>query len=425
MTLLGGNPGAALCLYEPAAGAIWVSDYPRSVPCTPRQLLAADHMFEWGLVTYDPTNDAYTVAAHLWIGRHDGSDTFFQIGSREHPRETLILKGNLVLYPEVVKGQNREEESGVNRLTIGQADNPAVRASLKIHNEPGQGHTVLSGMQYQGDDRPSPVSVYGGELHVYNGTLTAAIQDKPHAIGAGGGRHLFLPGYGGRVVLRHATLSWVAGVIAFGMNAHCSEVVDSVFENSGGALINPEQAATNCVFRNLGTAIQDWGGPLDALLTDCTFENNDANWSLSRGRLRCVDCVFGLPRQGNRYKSWPSQREGKAPYACFRSSRHVIVEVKDMTGKPVKGARVEMTTPQDTLARQCAATDELGRTPGRRLDTALLLTEREETATDVPDQPRVTEYEYTLSVTAPSHDPVTVRGMRPRESWQIIPIVLP
>lgn len=419
--LAGQRPAAALCLYQPEAKAIWVYDYPRSMPCTLKQLLAADKMFEWGLVTYDLTNDTYTVAANLKIGSNDGSDTFFQIGSREHPRETLIMKGNLVLFPGTITGRTRESQLGVNRLTIGLADDDAVRASLKIYNEPGQFHTILAGSYYQGSDHPSPIAVYGGQLCVYNGTITAAIQDKQHAIGAAGGRHMYLPG---RVVLRNATISWVAGVIAFGMNAAYSEVVNSVFENSGYALINQEQAATNCVFRNLGIAVRDWGGPLDALLTDCTFENNDANWSLSRGRLRCVDCVFGPPRKGNSYKSGPQQKEGKAPYAYFRSSRHVIVEVKDAAGKPIKGARVEITTPQDALFRHIASTGTNGRSAGRGSGNALLLTEREETATAIPDQPRVTEYRYALSISASNYAPATIAALKPQESWKIIPVVL-
>ena len=157
-----------------------------------------------------------------------------------------MLKGNLVLYPEFFRGQDHHRR-GINRLTIGVKDDPSVRAALKFHNEPGQYHTLLSGTYYEGADRPSKNGPYGGQLHVYHSLITAAIQGQPHAIGAAGNHH-FISGHTGRWSCQTA-ISWVAGVIAFRMTAKYG-VADSIFEH-GYALINSDQAAVNCVFRNL------------------------------------------------------------------------------------------------------------------------------------------------------------------------------
>lgn len=414
---------AAFCRYLPESNTIWVHDYSAGMPCTPALLLRADRMFEWGLVEYAPESDTYTVNASLRLGYNDGADTFFQIGSREHPGENLVLKGNLVLYPEFITGQDRQQR-GVNRLTIGLADDPAVRAALKFHNEPGQYHTLLSGTYYQGADRPSKTGAYGGQLHVYHGLITAAIQDQPHAIGAAGNRHFYLPGTYGQVVLRQAAISWVAGVIAFGMTAKYSDVADSIFEHSGYALINSDQAAVNCVFRNLKTAIIDWGGPLDVLLTGCRFEDNDANWSLSRGRLRCVDCVFGAPKKGNIYKSWPEQQAGAKPYAYFESSRHVVVQVQNRQGTPIAGARIEATTALNPLDRQIAFTGGDGQTPGPGVERSLLLVERRETATAADNRPEIIDFIYDLAVSASNHQAAIVRNLAPTQSWMVVTVML-
>ncbi len=415
----------ALTRYEPDSDTIWVYDYPRRLPCTPARLLAADRMFEWNRIAYDATTDTYTVNANLRVGNADGSDTFFQLGSPAQPRETLRMKGNLILFPETITGQMRRGPKGVNRITIGVPDNPDVRAALLFHNAPTQHHTLLSGGFVQGPDTASRVAAYGGQFCVYHGTVSAAVPDRPHAIGAAGGRHLYLPGaWGGLVVLRQATVSWVAGVIGFGLDARASDLDGTVFEDSGYGLINGRQAATNCVFRRLGVAVKDWGGPLDVLLTDCVFEDNGANWSLSRGRLRCVDCAFGAPRQGNRYDSWPEQRAGKTPYAYMQSSRHLVVEVREADGKPVPRARVEATTPSDPLARLVALTDAQGRTPGRGSDRALLLTERVETATAVTNQPAITPYRWRLSISATNYAPAVIQDLAPDTSWRVIPVTL-
>ena len=422
-------PSRAATLYLPEQKAIWIYDYPRGLPCTPRQILSANAMFEWGLVTYDATNDTYTVNANLWIGRNNDTDTYVQIGSHSHPRETLILKGNLVLHPWHIAGENKTSPSVVaapliNRLTLGVADDPSVQAALKIHNEIGEYHTILSGRYFRGADSVTPPRCLGGQLHVYHSTITADVQDRAHAIGAAGNRHMYLPGYSGQVVLKGATLSWVAGAIGFGLEAGYSDIEDTVFEHSGYALINPAQVATNCVFRDLRTAILDWGGPIDANLTGCVFTNNDANWSLSRGRMHCVDCVLGPPRQGNLYKSWPEQKAGKQPYATFLSSRHLVVQVTDDAGTPVKGAQVALLNLQIAEDRPMAVTDEQGRTPGRGSPVAILLMQYGETATDIENQPRRTDYAYTLTVTAPGYQPYLTPNVTVSESWQTLRVAL-
>ena len=332
----------AACTYDAQTNRVWVENYTEAFPCTPRILLLADRMNGWGKIDYSSATDTYTVAADLYIGRNDGTDTYFQIGSNAHPRETLVLKGNLVVYPFYITGENEEKnaslaERGVNRITLGSPDDESIKATLKIHSDSGAEHSMYFGRIPVSGDIPR-WGCYGGQLCVHNSTITAAIQDRAHAIGEAQTKQVYL--YGNKVVLENATLSWFAGVITFGMRARSSTIDGCVFEHSGYGIINPKQVIRGCTFRNLHVAVKDWGGAIDAQLIDCIFEDNDANWWLSRGRIICIDCTFGTPKKGNRL--WRNERlkSGKDENPTFSSRRHIVVAVVEAEGKPVPGAQV-------------------------------------------------------------------------------------
>lgn len=419
----------AACTYDAEADRIWVENYTEAFPCTPGILLFADRMNDWGKVNYDRATDTYAVGADLYIGRNDGTDTYFQIGSNAHPRETLVLRGNLVVYPFYITGENREKNAslakrGVNRITLGSPDDGSIKATLKIHSDSGAKHSMYFGRIPVSGDIPR-WGCYGGQLCVHNSTITAAVQDRAHAIGEARTKQVYL--YGNRVVLENATLSWFAGVITFGMRARSSTIEGCVFEYSGYGIINPKQVIHGCTFRDLHVAVKDWGGVIDAQLIDCTFEDNDANWWLSRGRIICIDCTFGEPRKGNRL--WRNERLklGKDENPTFTSRRHIIVEVVDAEAKPVPGVHVQVRSEHgqpETVYNGRAVTDESGRTPGRGGDGAILLTERVMTATEAPDEPEVADYAYEVRVTASGDRTASVSDVRPHASWKVFRVVL-
>ncbi|MBM4080656.1 MAG: hypothetical protein FJ278_13215, partial [Planctomycetes bacterium] len=85
--------------YDAAENCIWVKGFPEEAPATLDTVLNADSKGKWGKVTYDKARDTYTIAASLWIGSDDDLGTFVQIGRKDHPRETLVLKGDLWIRP--------------------------------------------------------------------------------------------------------------------------------------------------------------------------------------------------------------------------------------------------------------------------------------------------------------------------------------
>ena len=425
LVLVAMGPSDAGVFYLPEKSAIWVTDYPEAWPCTMARLLALDQMNGWGRIAYDQEADAYTIDCHLWIGANDGSNTYLQLGSKQHPGETLILRGNLVVYPYYIQGENpgkdpRDAPHEVNRLTIGVEDDPSISAALKIDSRPDARHTIYVG-RLPNEQRLQ----HGGQFHVYHGTVTANIQDRDHAVGTGKQRVILT---GDSIVLKHATYSWMGGVAAYGMYAGNAVVEDSLFDNCGTVIYNGLQDLKRCIFRNCQRAVND-AGALDAVLTECVFEQNEQNWYLAHSKqgLVAIDCTYDQPRKGNWYRSWVNPQTGKAQYPSFTSRRHIIVEVVDEGGKPVPKAVVETTCQQGdwgAVDNRKAATDIEGKTPGKGDKGAILLTEVIEKATDQPGQPEVKEYSYQIKVSAPGLKGVSIKNFRPKESWKVLRVIL-
>jgi len=411
------------------AHCIRVVDFPKDTPCTLQRLLQMDRLCAWGKVVHDPEQDTYTITGDLCIGLNDGTETYFQIGSREHPHETLIMQGSLVVHPYWIEGQNREEvywkvPEAVNRLTIGVPGDDSVRAALKFDDKAGAGYTLSLGA-YRATDGTLKRG-HGGQLHVHYGIITSVTQEPGCEFGPQsgvGGMHLG----GDSVVLDHATLSWIAGAATYGMG-HNAMVHDSLFDHVGTAIINGKHDLVGCTFSNCEVAIKDYGS-LDAVLTDCVFQSNDHNWTLtySDKGLVCIDCTYDQPPKGNVYQCWKSKRTGQMQYPSFISKRHIVVEVVDEAGKPVPEALVKVRCEQESAEIAENATQEtskLGRTPAKGEDGAILLVEVVKQATDVPNEPKVTEFTYSIEASAEGFAPAKLQDFRPTQSWQVFRIVL-
>ena len=415
--------------YDEEARCIRVVDFPEHAPCTLERLLYMDRLCGWGKVVHEPQQDSYTVTGDLWVGSNDGTDTYLQIAGPEHPHETLIMRGNLLVYPYWIEGENPEEHyskmpEAVNRLTVGVPGDASVAGALKFLDEADAGYSLSVGRFPLPDG--SLGQGYGGQLHVYHGTITSATPEPGGQFGASspiGGMNLC----GNSVVLDHATLSWIAGAATYGMGYN-GKVAHTLFEHLGTAIINGKHDLVGCTFSNCEVAVRDYGS-LDAVLTDCIFRDNDQNWTLTfsdRG-LVCIDCTYDEPRKGNVYQAWRNKNTGQMQYPSFVSKRHTVVEVVDQAGQPVPGALVKVRCEQATseIAENATQrTNQLGRTPTRGEDGAILLVEVVKQATEVPNQPKVTELTYAMEASAEGYAPGRLEHFRPVESWQVVRIVL-
>lgn len=422
--LVAAAPAIAGVVYDRAANTLRVTGYPESNPCRPETLLRVDRMNHWGIVTYNHSNGAYRVDADLQIGWNDGTHTYFQLGSPAHPRETLTVCGNVLVYPFRIKGENpRDAAHCVNRLTIGSPADSAIRAVLQIESPPGQ-HNGLYVRECPA--LPAGGKIFsrhvsqGGQLHVYNSRITAAREDAKHAFAGG-----YL--YGESVIFSNASIAWFKGVATYGLHRDCSIVAQTLFEHGGSAMINYGWVALGCVFRDLQSAVRDWGGPLQAELRECVFEDNRQNLRLTIAGsvVNAVDCEFGRGILPDLISNERQTKEGRG-LPVLVSHRHVRVAVTDKDSRPVQNARVVCRLLADdhdlnAITRWEGVTDADGMTPGRGMANAVLLAEyRVRASADTNAPPERTDFEYEINVQADGFAPAAPKLFKPVSSWMTV-----
>ncbi len=408
---LGAAPLAAGTLrYEPDANRIVVSGFAEEQPATLDDLLAADRAQGWRRVSRDPASDTVTVEAALWIGATNDWGTFFQIGRSNHPRETLVLRGDLVVTAPRSSRQRQDGRFEIsNRLTLGDPDRPDIRPAVKIACSRWKEFAVrVLAAAAPATNRPM------GEWFMFHGTLTAATPDAQHAYAGG----IAMSHLGVNYRIADATFSWWAGDLFVITVAPCpgappepERVLRGVTFEHGGIVrwLNFE----DCVFRDLETALTQGGA------VRCVFEANRNNWALHanhQGAL-LLDCTLGsaanpprLPRTAN------TGLRGQGAYRHARDPRvaanpgvldlvSLPVRVLDAQGRPVPDARVWLSCPADpdgpAVVRRLAVTGRDGQTPGAGSERALLRVRREWRPTDNPAAPEERTYAYRLRVEAP------------------------
>lgn len=424
----------AAIYYDPALDTVRVTEFPESWPCTPERLLAMDKRFGWNKVAHDPATATYTLNCNLIIGSHDGSETYFQIGSKEHPAETLVMNGNLYIAPYFLNAENvgknwYEAPAKVNRLTLGCEKDPQVKAAIKFGGEPkGKKYGLTTGATIR--EKGKDPSGAGGQLMLYHSKITA-LNPRPDC------RIASVRITGDAFICDNSEISWVEyGAVMGGgpgptMRKH--RIEDSIFANNGIALLGGGQAMRRCVFRDCDIAIVDQGA-LAMELTECVFENNRQNWQLRlpnkrQPKLVCVDGTFGAGKTADEYALATEPKAGELTPA-FISKRHVVIRVTTAEGQAVTNAVVKIKAEQEGPCLQEDGnefkTGPNGQTLGRddeKLQDAVLLTEIIKTVTAVTNQPSVCEFSYTISARA-GDKAAQVSGVKPDESWKTIPIVL-
>lgn len=409
-------------LFDQSRNTILVTDYPEASPCNPARLAIFDRAFGWGKITCDPAGNTYTCNCHIAIGDNHGSETYFQVGSPEHPDETLVMHGNIYVRPYWIEKENEglrwwHAPARVNRLTIGRAHDASVQATLKFAPE----NSLIVGQA------PDEHACRGGQIFIYNSCVTALEPAKGFGIkGARGYASLSQVGGDGHV-LRNARISHAQGYVCGGMSPGWKktfQVENTVFSDFG--FMAPENAAfSNCTFEGAKIAALRDRGSMNAELSNCIFRNNERNWELTYADkgLILVDCAWDDPRRADRYRAWTNPN-GKKQYPKLSVRRHLVVEVADAAGKPVKDAAVAFMPEQDgcdLVLRPVFKTDARGQTPGPDHPDAMLLTDYIKTATETEDQPALQPFTYSITAEI-SGKKATAAGVCANESWKIVRI---
>ncbi len=414
------STGVAGVFFDPERNLMIVRDYPAELPCTLPGLARFDRHFGWNKVQYDAAADAYTIRCHLSIGSaDDGSETYFQVGTAEKARETLIMHGNIYVQPYWTEAGGKhgrwwDAPARVNRFAVGSAANTNIRAVVKFAPE----NNLTTGRTIDGQ------AGRGGQFLVYNGRITALDPAK----GFGMSRGALSQVGGDGTVLVNARIEHARGNLLYGMAPGWRKLfrVEKTVFSDFGFLAPGKGRYAECVFEGAeDAAIRDYGG-IDLELVNCKFRDNARNWVLlySDKGLTLIDCVWDSPRYGDQFRS-RTMPDGTKIYPKLIVRRHVVVETVDAAGLPVQGATVTFRPEQEgcELIRSKFTTDMQGRTPGPGETNALLLTEYIKTATDENDQPSSTMFSYTL-IAEKDRLRGETSGVRADEIWKTVAIRL-
>ena len=410
-------------VYDGETNSIIVDNYAEDMPCALEEIYIADRMNGWNKVTRDEKSGAYTIDAALVVGRDNGTDTYMQIGTPENPKETLLLKGHLVIHPFVFIDEKDAEtrEKRINRLTIGDKDNPDIKPTVKL-----AGTGIFVGCTPPRGKHVKRRRGAGGELHIYNSAIRGAGESWPDQAAG----QCDLLGWKCAFRAADAVFSNFKDIVVRKHSAYtpCS-IKRCAFEDSGRALYADRNTfkkngllPKECAFRGIRKAALSGGGWFEA--DRCTFENNRVNWDLSHGGdVKCFDCIVHASAQDNLYGVYLNPRTKKQEPASFLSQRHVIVRVLDANGKPVEGAEVVASSEApDHVCEDKAVTDTNGLTPGPDNDGALLLTTTTVAAIKQGEALR-TDYSYSIRVRYRDRTGIC-KGFKPSKSWEIVTITL-
>jgi hypothetical protein len=404
--------------YRAESNVIWVTGYPEDAPATMDDVVTADRQGRWGKTSYEPVSDTYTLGASLWIGTDQDAGTFFQIGRTNHPRETLVMAGDLWVRPakptSARVANTIKAAYIVNRLTLGDERNSAIRPLIKFACSKMDEFGLMAGVRNGG----------AGDLSLFNAAITAATPGKDHTWrGYPGGwwcAHLHI---------RNSVVSWVGSELVLGAVTLYRGLKDSnmtvdglTIEDAEGVRIVavfpqaylistvpdtiPLCFIRNSTFRRAGAV----AAPHATTFIHCFFEGNRQNMAFTTmpaAKIAMLDCEvkpqtepFTMPK----VKPTPQQvASGKLPKdCCLYDVRTVVCHVQDRKGRPIPYAMVDVACAQDATAvhRRAAVTDSQGNTPSDIERGAAFADARRTFPGDDPAKPVATTFRHTLTVRA-------------------------
>lgn len=435
--LFAGLTFAPACLggsitYDTEQDCIWVAGFPEESPAMLGTVLKADQENGWGKVSYDQATDTYGINTSLWIGTDQDAGTFFQIGSKEHPKETLTIKGDFWIRPPK-KSQRRRTDRRfaiVNRLTVGDLNDASIQPTIKIDCSQPQEFGLFVGLGG---------SKAGGDLYLYNCMVTAAQPDQDHVqrgVDYAKAKDGFIGGWWPTDLrLINSTISWMGGSLYLGAPAagpnltrqqsHC--IIDgATFENIPQVrFLNPCEVYSearweaapmfikNCTFRNLENVVAPNG---EGIFVNCRFENNRNNLSLvpAHSGAILIDCHLGPQKDPIAVAKTTIpveklRRYGNILNPGLGQGQSLLVAVVDQKGRPVPAALVMVASEDDQSAvvSGIAVTNEQGLTSTDVEKDALIIVNRRYLPTDDPTQPEEKPYSFQVAVRATGYQTET------------------
>ena len=394
--------------FDASKNTIYIEGFPPDMPCSMKTVYMTNKINGWGKVKFDKKTATYTVDANINIGGNTGVDGCLKLGSSKLPNETLIVNGILTVSPFYIQSLNPEKswkqtKKNINALIIGDPENPQIKPILKF----GKNGNLQIGYlpEYRGKVQ------FGGELRVYNGTITAA-NDRF------GGNVIWFSSYS-KVILKNAAISGFKGRLR--SISRFAKVYGTTFSDANILAVRKAEFR-NCTFSNMTCAIFDYGG-LNAVFTNCVFKDNIRNFSLRYGKgVTCIDCEVGKTKANDNYQM--RIFKGQKIFPAFFSKRHVIIKVVDVDGKPIPEAKVSIKCEQQVegiIENSETVTGENGCTPVKGNKKAVLLTDEIKIATEKTNIPRQNKFTYTISVKANKLSAV-IKNFIPAKSWQEVVI---
>lgn len=400
----------ALCLQTQGSGTIeyvekqnafWARGWQEHQPAQPADLEALDARLGLGKVTRPAGGDTLRVAASLWIGGREDAGTWFQVGSEERPRETLLVEGTVwIRQPRRSILRRDGRRAIVNRLRVGRPDRPDITPRLTLLYSPAvSGSGVLNIGRY---DPGTRTVHYGGDLHVFHGVVDV----RDSATGRPTRARSQCRWYASELRLVNST---VAG-LAVTVHSHVRET--DLCQLHGTSLLNGnitlmEVTAEHCTFRGLKRVLRN-----QAVLVDCTLGKNDQlvyHTGRSGGTTVLIDTPLDtgatpLRLEKNDIDPRRASHSKRVVFPSVEVRRSLQVKVTDSLERPIDSAWVRVRTRSSGAAcsDQTLLTDTQGLTPeGREKGFSLLI--RRWTATRVPTAPQVNTYAFTLMVWKQGH----------------------
>lgn len=408
-TVCAAQASSGVIVYQPETKVLMISGFPEEAPATMDSLLQADRQNKWGVVACDKTTDTYTVNASIYIGTEKDLGAYMQIGRKGHPKETVVVKGDIwIRTPQKSVKRSDGLDAIAHRLTLGDPKDAAIQATLKIDCAKAGEFALVLGSRTKTAYKP------GGDLHVYNSTITAATPGKQHLVACAKTFGDDTPQwYCSSVRIVHSKLAWLQGPL-YGPSAVDGQFENSTFENMTGVFQNDTQLARNCTFRNCGNVFAE-GGCLSGKAVNCVFENNENNFTVGgyygQG-VTFVDCQVQPPKQPiviRKNKVTPEQAiQQRVPlYPAYTEISALLIQVIDRRGRPISNAFVNVSCPEDPSAVRngLAMTDAQGLTAKDAEKNAIFIVRQQWRATDDPTKPTKGLFLYTIDVQAQGYAP--------------------
>ncbi len=407
-------------IYTNDSNTICVTDYPKDFPCTPSLLFKFDKEMGWNKITYVKANDTYYLTGNLQIGENNRTNTYFQLGSKSHPRECLVVKGDIFISPYWINGLDPGKKwwtlrmkKYVNRLTIGVEGDNKIKPSLKIDNSKGMGFTLIVGGTHKN-------KALGGQLCVYNAVICALQKVSGKLIGSvkNGNNKFIAFGSANYIKIINSTISDASFLATYGFSNDYGSIENTVFDNCSTAIpCSGINYLNNCTFKKCGSAIKGWSSNTKLVLNNCHFSDNIRNFHLRFNcHVECIDCEIGKSLKDNIIQRNSINKTGNSYSSKLFLKKHIIVKVLDKSGKPFPGAEIEII-PNIIgfgIKKQVYNTDKKGMTPGINSSAAILLTQKIASS----------EYQRTINYSIKVNGVNKLTNFIPARSWETITINL-